>query len=65
MPVLEQDMTMYEMRFKNEKSVNPAQCCSSKRHTPPHPSFLLLDTNLRCNTPERHCQECVISQVGV
>ena len=51
MPVLEEDMTMYEMRFENEKSVNPAQWSSSnsKRHTPPHPSFLLLDTNLRYN----------------
>ena len=37
---------MYEMRFENEKSVNPVQCSSSKRHH----SFLLLDTNLRYNT---------------
>ena len=41
---------MYEMRFENEKSVNPAQCSSSKRRNQPRPSFLLLDTNLRYNT---------------
>ena len=46
MSVLEQDMTMYEMRFENEKSVYPVQCSSSKRRH----SFLLLDTNLRYNT---------------
>ena len=48
MPVLEQDMTMYEMRFENEKSVNPAQCSSSKRHIPPRPLLSLF--NLRHNT---------------
>ena len=49
-PVLEQDMTMYEMRFENEKSVNRAQCSSSKHRTQSCHSFVLLDTNLRYNT---------------
>ena len=42
MPVLEQDMKMYEMRFENEKSVNPAQYSRSNRHTPPAPPFPCL-----------------------
>ena len=59
MPVLEQDMTMYEIMFENETSVNPAQCSSYKRHTPPHPSFLLLDSKLRFNTLLKMPCRCV------